>query len=368
MPWAHSTQGGPHVNAALCFRRLLHNLRKLTLDTVAVPLPALQPVATRLHALSLSGSRLEGSADGFLTEGWTALTSLSLNQTRMQNATLTAALKLPALQDVRIFWFTGHQGGELHLHQLTGSCPQVSSLEFQLGRCLRQVTGASRQRCRVIDLIQLVDLHVMDCSLQTKMDLDLAPSLTQLKFGGLLMGGSSSVDFFWALREAVKCIGRGAQLHKLICSYAKAYLQHVQWGANLDEQHRRIGGMLGGLRELEVWGAQDQLFSAVGAVATAAPSLVRLEIVPEYPLSRVEVSPICSASLESVRVKWGSSLPPLGGPTASADDITAWLHPAPAGDCALPGPARRGRRCQDPLPLLQPEVHQAYGWVGWRSY
>ena len=116
------------------------------------------------------------------------------------------------------------------------------------------------------------------------------------------------------LREAAKCAGRGAQLHRLICECAEAYLQPAQWGASLDEQHRRLGGQLGSLRELEVWGAQEQLLSAVGAVASAAPSLVRLLIIVVDQVPRVEVSPICSASLESIGVEWNFShrpeLPP----------------------------------------------------------
>ena len=61
----------------------------------------------------------------------------------------------------------------------------------------------------------------------------------------------------------MKCVGQGAQLHRLICSCADADRQPAQWGASLDEQHRRLGGQLGGLRELEVWGAQEQLLIAV---------------------------------------------------------------------------------------------------------
>ena len=103
---AHSTE--TYTSAALCFCSLLANLRKLTLGRVAVSLPALQPVATRLRELHVSCSRLQGSADGFLTDGWTALTSLSLTQSRVDKTMLTAALKLPALEDVHICSFTGY--------------------------------------------------------------------------------------------------------------------------------------------------------------------------------------------------------------------------------------------------------------------
>ena len=294
---AHGT--GTDANAALCLCSLLSNLRKLTLGGVIFYLPALQPAATRLRELTLNNCRLQGSSDGFLTRSWTALTSLSLIHTEMQSATLTAALNLPALQEARLCWFSGHLGQELQLDQLAGSCPQVSRLVFDAGRSLAQASEADRQSCRLLNLSRLADLYIRDRALLTNVDLDLAPSLTQLRFGG------ECVDFFWALREAAKCSGRGAQLRRLTCECARAHLQPAQWGASLDEQHRRLGGQLGSLRELEVWGVQEQLLSAVGAIASAAPSLGRLVIIMKDPMPRVEVSPICSASLESIRVGWG---------------------------------------------------------------
>ena len=87
------------------FRSLLTNLRKLTLGRVAVSLPALQPVARRLHVLELTSTRLQGSAAGFLTKGWTALTSLHVAYTMLEDATWTAALELPVLEDVHIIEF-----------------------------------------------------------------------------------------------------------------------------------------------------------------------------------------------------------------------------------------------------------------------
>ena len=131
---------GNDDSATLCFRSLLSNLRKLTLHNAVVPLPALQPVATRLHNLQLKSSRLEGSSDGFLTSGWTALTSLHLQETRMENATLTAALKIPALERLCVCGFFWRQGGELQLDQLTGCCPRVSRLVFKPGRSLVQAS------------------------------------------------------------------------------------------------------------------------------------------------------------------------------------------------------------------------------------
>ena len=299
-----STGRGLMPNAALCFCSLLANLRKLTLGRVTVSLPTLQPVATRLHELSVSGSRLQGSADGFLTKGWTALTSLDLTHSRMDKTMLTAALNLPALEDVHICSFRGYRGGELQLDQLTaGSCPQVSRLVFKLVESSAQVSEASRQSCRLLNLKRLAELHIISWPLQAKLDLDLPPSLTQLILGGAMSGGGSSVDFLWALQEAVKCVGRGAQLHKLVILFAQ-YLQPAQWGASLDEQNRRLGGQLGSLKELVVQGGQVQLLSALGAVASAAPSLVRLEIVIMDLRPRLDISPICSASLKSIRVKW----------------------------------------------------------------
>jgi hypothetical protein len=207
---------------------------------------------------------------------------------------------------VTIVCFTGYQGGALHLDQLTGSCPQVSRLAFHLGNGWREATEASRQRYSLSNLKRLTDLQVMSWSLQTNVDLDLPHSLTQLRFQGYQSGGGNCFDFSWALREAVKSVGRGAQLHRLICSCADAYRQPAQWGASLEEQHRRLGGQLGGLRELNVWGAQEQLLMAVGAVASSAPCLVRLKVFITHVLSSVEVPPICSASLESIRVAWKS--------------------------------------------------------------
>ena len=289
--------------AMLLFRSPLSNLRKLTLGRVKVPSPTLQTVATRLRELHVHGSYLQGSADGFLTKGWTALTSLSLVEMRMENGMLTAALELPALEDVRICEYDSCESdrSELQLDQLTASCPQVSRLEFQLNNRFQE---ASRQSYRLLNLKQLADLRIRSWP-KANVDLDLPPSLTQLRLGGYPGGGRNSVDFFWALLEAAKCAGRGAQLHRLICDCAEAYLQPAQWGASLDEQHRRLGVQLGCLRELEISGAQEQLLSAVGAVASAAPSLVSLKVTVTDSPPWVEVSPICSASLQSIRVEWG---------------------------------------------------------------
>ena len=289
------------------------NLQKLTLENVSFSLPALQPVASRLHDLNLSGSNLQGSADGFLTRGWTALTSLCLNSISIETASSTAALNLPALENVSICWCDWGRGEELQLDQLIGSCPHVSRLEFQ--QTLAQASKASRQSCKLLNLNRLADLHVMQWPLQAEMDLDLPPSLTHLRIDGYSKdGGNHNCDFFGALREAAKCARQGTQLRKLTCNCAAACLQPAQWGASLDEQYRRMGGQLSSLQELEVSGVQEQLLTAVGAAVSAAPSLVRLVIAITDPLPRIEVSPICSASLESVGVTCSLGNPMLPPP------------------------------------------------------
>ena len=288
----------------------MSKLQKLTLQGVVFCLPALQAVATRLRELNVFNSRLQGSSDGFLTRGWTNLTMLSLRCAWVMTATMTAALELPALEEIDIRAFQ-HQGGVL-----TGSCPNIRGLGFRQDGALARGREGGGLCCSLLNLGQLASL-VMEIEkepLQSNMDLNLRPSLTRLEFGGYSGSGGKSVDFFWALREAVKCVGRGAQLHTLSCRYAEAYLQPAQWGADLDEQHRRLGGQLSSLRELEVWGAQKQLLSVVGAVASAAPSLVSLKILMISPLSRVEVSSIRSASLESITVKWDLQCPKLPPP------------------------------------------------------
>ena len=76
--------------------------------------------------MHLADCRLQGPADGFLTQGWTALTSLSLAWCRLKDDILPA-LNLPAVQDVDIEGFR-HRGGVLQLDQL--GCPQVSNFNF----------------------------------------------------------------------------------------------------------------------------------------------------------------------------------------------------------------------------------------------
>jgi hypothetical protein len=282
------------------FCSLLENLRKLTLHNVDVSLPALQPVATRLRELHMVESCLQGSADGFLTKGWTALTSMSLTHSWVEVASLTAPLNLPALEETNIIGFR-HQGRALQLDQLTGSCPQLRKLRVMLGNEIAQGREGRGPCCSLQKLGRLADLYlwIRQKSLYASLDLDLPASLTEITVNG--NNGAVAVDLFWVLREAAKCIRRGAQLHRLTCCSAEAHLQPAQWGG-LVEQFRQLGGQLSSLRELAVWGGTERLVRALGAVASSAPHLTCLEFAFTERLPRMELPPISSASLESVTV------------------------------------------------------------------
>ena len=211
----NSTVDGTCANAAAVrFRSLLTNLRKLTLRGVAVSLPALQPVATQLHELHIYRSCLQGSADGFLTKGWTVLTSLSLVHSWVEAASLTAPLNLPALEAMNVIFFS-HLGGVLQLDQLTGSCPQLRKLRVQPRSDSAQGGEGRGSCCSLQKLGRLADLFVSIGVKPThgSLDLDLPASLTQFEVMGA-EGDDWSVDFFWALSEAVKCIRGGALLRK----------------------------------------------------------------------------------------------------------------------------------------------------------
>ena len=282
------------------FRSLLTNLRKLTMNTVAVSLPALQPVATRLHELELRGSRLQGSADGFLTRGWTALTTLSLEDAEVEDATVTAALKLPALETLDIIGFR-HQGGVLQLDQLAGGCPNIRVLSLQLDNDMVQARAGRGPCCSFFKLGRLAEpyIYTEEAPLHGSLDVDLPPSLT-LFLVTCLVGSINLVDLFWALWEALNCMRRGALLRKVTCFEADAFLQPAHWGASLDEQYRRLGGQLSSLRELEVEGGTEQLVCAVCAVVSSAPLLTCVKFTIMEMLPCMEFSPICSASLESI--------------------------------------------------------------------
>ena len=296
------TRGWTGANVAVGFCSLLENLRKLTLHNVDVSLPALQPVATRLRELHMVESCLQGSADGFLTKGWTALTSMSLTHSWVEVASLTAPLNLPALEETNIIGFR-HQGRALQLDQLTGSCPQLRKLRVMLGNEIAQGREGRGPCCSLQKLGRLADLYlwIRQKSLYASLDLDLPASLTRFEVSGT-EGDDWTADFFWVLSEAAKCIRRGAQLRRVTCSYAEACMQPAQWGASLVEQYGRLGGQLSRLRELEVWGGTERLLSALGAVISSAPHLTCVEITITERLPRMELPPICSASLESIIV------------------------------------------------------------------
>ena len=291
----------------LCGCSLLSRLRKISMSGVSISLPALQPVATRLQELHLRISRLQGSADGFLTQGWTALTSLCLTHCHVRDQ-LLPALKLSALKDLDIHGFA-HRGGVLRPKQDL-CCPQLSCLTFYLDSSFRHYG------CSFSSLSQLSRLRVIDCFRQASpasMELGLPASLTHLTIGAQHRNGldADDLDLTWVAAEAAKCVGRGAQLHTLVCKFAQPCLQPVAlWGATLAEQHTRLGGQLSSLKELEVRGSGEPLLQAVGALAGAVPSLTRLVFELRTPLRHtMELPPICSASLESVTVElslWGS--------------------------------------------------------------
>ena len=299
VPLPKSTWDGTNCRWCCGFRSLLMNLRKLTLQNVAVFLPALQPVATRLHELHLPASCLQGRSDGFLTRGWTALTKLSLARASAEDTDLTQLLNLPALEDLNILNFR-HQGGSLQLDQLTGSCPQIRKLMLQQDSVWgREGRGPC---CSLLKLGRLADLYVQTGEelLHASLDLDLPASMTTFRVAG--DEGGDDVDFFWALREVMKCIRRGAQLRKVTCYQADAYLQPAQWGASLDEQFRRLGGQLSTLQELAVWGGTEQLLIALVAVLSSAPNLTCVKFTLMEWLPCMELPPICSASLVSISV------------------------------------------------------------------
>ena len=291
---------GTDDNGAVRFRSLLTNLRKLTLRGVAVSLPALQPVATRLHQLDLTASCLHGSSDGFLTRGWTALTTLSLAEARVENVTVTAAFELPALEELDIISFR-HQGGVLQLDQLTGSCPNIRKLRIRVDNDLARGREGRAPCCSLMSLGRLADLYMeifTEEPINADLNFDLPASLMRFEVEGVC-GGDWVFEFFWALREAMKCVRRGAQLHRMMYMCIGAPLQPAQWGASLDEQYRRLGGQLSSLRELEVWGESEPLRCALSAVVSSAPSLTRVTFGIIGRLPHMELPAICSASLET---------------------------------------------------------------------
>ena len=147
-------------------------------------LPALQPVAMRLQFLDISNSHLYNSAAGFLSVGWTALKSLSLDASRAMDDVLTG-LNHPALEslDIKEFaWLNGFRFNKLQPDQI--HCPQLTSLAFEFDS--RQEAPASeggRECCSFVHLPRLatLDLKLLLVYNQlTRMDLGLPASLEHL--------------------------------------------------------------------------------------------------------------------------------------------------------------------------------------------
>ena len=175
----------------------------LSLESVSFHLPALQPIATRLQRLDIMNSRLNGSADGFLSAGWTALTALRLDGSQVVDDVLTA-LALPALKDLCIIG-SHHKGRALRRDQLC--CPQLCSLAFQLE------TEGLRARYTILRMAALASQIIIVSCYQDAMDLGLPASLTSLS----VQDDTPNADLDRALLEAAKCIRRGAQLCSLMC-------------------------------------------------------------------------------------------------------------------------------------------------------
>ena len=108
----------------------------------------------RLHSLNTENSHLLGSADGFLSSGWTALTSLRLDGSRIEDDVLTA-LNLQALEALSTNGFQ-HRGGALQPDQLC--CPQLRSLAFQLDSS--PMKEGSRRCYSLLSLVRLATLII----------------------------------------------------------------------------------------------------------------------------------------------------------------------------------------------------------------
>ena len=239
-------------------------MRKLSLSLITIQLPALQPVATRLHSLNIKWSDLLGSADGFLSVGWTALTSLDINSSRVTDGVLRA-LHLPALKLLRINTFPDHRDEWLQPDQLC--CPQLCSLALQANCSLPQADEGSRQCCSLLHLTRLTALTVKYHSGQGALDLALPASLMRLTVFD--MSGSTKADLRWALLDAAKCIEGGAQLRSLTCtSYvSSSHPEGMPWGASSISHYKELGGQLLGLTDLSVHGKGPTLPSALGMLS-----------------------------------------------------------------------------------------------------
>ena len=305
---------GTAFNAADCGCSLLSMLRKLSLDNVSLSLPALQPVATRLQSLDILDSFLRGSAAGFLSVGWTALTSLSIKGSWVKSDALTA-LNLPALESLAIVSFAFGENFSYPLLQPNQlCCPQLRSLVYDF-ESTQEEDG--RRCCSLLHLPRLATL-VMICDEEeaARMDVALPASLEHLTVQAASLGGASQwhVPLKWVLLEAVKCIGNGAQLRALTCanSAPSPHPEGTPWGASSVAHYRELAEHLRGLKDLRLsmYGNAETMLSATSVMASSAPDLTRLEFEFENQLDYFELPPICSASLKSVTGRYSNTVPP----------------------------------------------------------
>ena len=293
----HPLHSGCEFDSTRCWRSLLSNLRKLSLDNVAFPLPALQPIATRLRSLDISDSRLRGSADGFLSAGWTALDFLRLGLSWVEDDVLTA-VNLPALKTLDILSFE-HQGGTLELDQLC--CPQLRNLTFLLhSNGSVRVSEGGRQCCSLLNVPRLENLVLRHFPQAKRTDLGLPASLQHWTVQDT--SGGTGTDLAWVLLEAVKCIRSGAKLRSLTCTNTSppSYPEGVPWGASSVAHYRDLGQQLRGLKDLSVCSRAPTILSAVGAVACAAPDLTRLQFRAGGHPDDMQLTLVSSASLKSI--------------------------------------------------------------------
>ena len=273
-------------------------------------LPALQPVATRLQSLCMSRTLLEGSAEGFLGASWSALESLSV-ETCWVDDNLTA-LTLPALESLDISEFGVGDGDMLQPGQLC--CPQLSCLAIDILDNSQDPkpdsAGSRTQWGGLLHLPRLANLVLTYLYQHTPMDLGLPASLEVLTVR--LTDSFEGVDLKWLLLEAGR---NGAQLRSLTCPTASAssHPEGMPWGASSVAHYREFAERLTGLTDLSVDGNATSLLSAIGAVASAAPSLTCLEFGVREGLTGFELPPICSASLKSISGRYylpGNRVPP----------------------------------------------------------
>ena len=131
-------QGGDRRRCCYMLMHLLSNMRALSLDHVTFHLP----VARRLQRLDILHSRLFGSADGFLSAGWTALTALRLEDSHVVDDFLTAR-NLPALESLG-------QCRVLAERQATAAGPAVLPAALLSGIRAGQQPGACQRGQRAV--------------------------------------------------------------------------------------------------------------------------------------------------------------------------------------------------------------------------